>query len=330
MFERLKNLKGEGIYIVYSKSFDSLELMNLMAPVFVVGIKKDGYIVIFDPRSTTITGVFNKEEDEISRELKDIFEKILGMELNVEKKLEFDDEDSDVIASIKDDVDFYEGMGVMVLESDDDKPISEKEFSKVVDRFKIFTLVSEYTKNQRYSPEEFFLSLSPGMSGMGAFLSVEARFMIWIKNETKVEGEKFRYSLIRAFNVVVSKIAGKFGYERMSILPYETMIILTRNVNKFKRFLHVLDVVNEKIKPYLAEKFPVWAENMKAFDTMDIIDTIKSKEDFLDMIASIPTTRGVNILKRKISNSIDNFNRQLSIISRELGKWVDDLLEKVL
>ena len=328
MFEKLKDLKGKGIYIVYPNFFDSLELMNLMAPVFVVGVKKNGYIVIFDPRSTTVTGVFNKEDDDVSKELKEIFEKLLDMELNVEKKLEFEGEDYDVIASIKDDVEFYEGMGVMVLESDEQKSISDREFSKVVDRFKIFTLVSNYTKNQRYSPEEFFLSLSPGMSGMGAFLSVEARFMIWLKNETKVEGEKFRYSLIRAFNVVVSKLAGKFGYERMSILPYETMIILTRNVKKFEKFLKALDVVNDEIKPYLVENFPMWTESMKAFDTMDIMDSIKSKEDFLDMIASIPTTRGVNILKSKISTSIDNFNRQLAIISRELGKWVEDTLER--
>ena len=220
-------------------------------------------------------------------------------------------------------------MGVTIIESDSHGPISERELSKIADKFKMFTLVSSYTKNQRYSPEEFFLSLSPGMSGMGAFLSVEARFMIWLKNQTNVDGERFRFSLIRSFNVVVSKLAGKFGYERMSILPYETMIILTRNVEKFKKFLKALDKLNDEIKPYLVKHFPIWADSMKAFDTIDILDTIKSKEDFLDMIASIPTTRGVNILKSKISNSIDNFNRQLSVISKDLGKWMDDLLNNL-
>lgn len=328
MFEKLKRLNGDGIYIIYSKSFDSFELMNLMVPVFVVGVRNGGYIIIFDPRSTTITGMFNKTDDEVSKELKETFENLLGMELSVEKKFAFDGDDSDVISSIKDDVDFYEGMGVMILESDG-KSMSKKEFSKIAEKFKIFTLVSSYTKNQRYSPEEFFLSLSPGMSGMGAFLSVEARFMIWLKNETNVDGERFRYSLIRAFNVVVSKLAGKFGYERMSILPYETMIILTRNVEKLKKFLKAIDILNEEVKPYLVEHFPIWADSMKSFDTIDILDTIKSKEDFLDMIASIPTTRGVNILKSKISSSIDNFNRQLAVISRDLGKWMDDLLNGI-
>ncbi len=325
MFEKLREIDEDGIFIVYPSEFDSIELMNLMAPSFVVGIKDGGYIVIFDPRSTTVSGMFETTNSPSLRRIEEMFRTLLHMDVSVEKKMSFENSTS-IIDSIREDVEFYESMGVAVLETDSSEPLSEVEFSKVLDRFRIFAMVSSYTKNQRYSPEECFISLSPGVSGMSAFLSVETRFMIWLKNETKVEGEKFRYSLIRAFNVVVAKLTGKFGYERMSILPYETMIILTRDVEKFEKFLKVLDALNEKIKPYLVSKFPIWAEKMRSFEKINIIDAVKSKEDFLDMIASIPNDRGVEILKSRISSSIEDFNNRLSMIGEELGKWMEDLL----
>ncbi len=320
MFEKLKEIGLKGVYVIHSADFDAIELMNLMAPSFIVAVEGGKYVVVFDPRSATVMGLIDNAPEEEAKKLREIFGDLVGMELKVGKK-----SDGGGIEGVLEDVDFYEGMGVVVLETDE-RTAGKRHVGKAVDRFKIFTMISKYTRDQRYSPEELFLSISPGMAGMSVFVSVDTRFMVWLKNETAVEGDKFRYSLIRAFNVVVAKIVRKFNYERMSILPYETMVIINRNVEKLQRFLRVVDVVNEKIKPYLVENFPVWISKMKSFEKADILESIKSKEEFFDSVAAIPDRRGVEMFKSRIISAIDNFDSQLAVITKELGKWMDGIL----
>ena len=327
MFEEIGKFNVRGVYVVHSSLFDAFELMNLMAPSFTVGIDEDKYVVAFDPRSTTVSGFFEEAEGEIADYLRKVFGDLLGMEVSVSKKS--DEFVEDPIGEVSEDVEFYEGMGVVIIEKNGKVYMKKREISKTIDKFRIFTTVSEYSRKQRYSPEEVFLSVSPGMAGMSIFLTLDTRFMIWLKNETNVEGDRFRYSLIRAFNVVVTKLTRKFKYERMPMLPYEIMVIITRNLENLKRFLQSVDLINDKIKPFISEKFPEWTEGMKSYERLDILENLKSKEEFLDSIAAIPDRKGVRVFKEKLMSLIDSFDSQLHAITRDLGNWIDELLMKV-
>ncbi len=325
MFEGLGKFKGRGVYVVHSSLFDAFELMNLMAPSFVVGIEKGNYVVAFDPRSTTVSGFFEEAKGEVADYLKKVFGELLEMEVSVSKKS--DEFVEDPLREVSEDVEFYEGMGVIVMESSDTPPMRKKEVSKIVDKFRIFTTVSDYSKKQRYSPEEMFLSVSPGMAGMSVFLTLDTRFMIWLKNETKVEGDRFRYALIRSFNVVVNKLTKRFKYESMPMLPYEIMVIVTRNLERLKKFLKAVDDINTNVKPFLKDRFPIWTSQMKTFQSEGYFDFLKSKEEFLDSIAAIPDKKGVESLKNRLNTLIDEFAGQLAVITKELGEWLNEILE---
>ena len=324
MFEGLREFNDRGVYVVHSSLFDAFELMNLMAPSFVVGVDGRDYVVAFDPRSTTVSGFFEEAKGEVADYLKKVFGELLEMEVSVSKKSEEFVEDP--LREVSEDVEFYEGMGVVVIESSDTSPMKKRELSKTIDKFRIFTTVSDYSRKQRYSPEEVFLSLSPGMAGMSIFLTLDTRFMIWLKNETKVEGDRFRYALIRSFNVVVTRLTKRFKYENMPMLPYEIMIIVTRNLERLKKFLKAVDEINANVKPFLKDRFPVWTSQMKTFQSEGYFDFLKSKEEFLDSIAAIPDKKGVESLKNRLNTLIDEFAGQLTVITKELGGWVDEIL----
>ena len=322
MFEEIARFNGKGIYVVHSSLFDTFELMNLMAPSFVIGVNKEDYLVVFDPRSATVIGFVEEANDDIGEFLKEKFEKLLGLGIRVFKKSE---DTEDPVAELERDVEFYGEMGVVVMEKNGKFP-EKNTLNKLVDRFKIFNMISEYTMKQRYTPEELFLSISPGTAGMSIFITMDTRFMIWIKNETNVEGERFRYSLIRAFNVTVARLARKFKYERMPILPYENMLIINRNIKKLKSFFDAVEGVNENVKDFLKEKLPKWAADIKTFESESFFDFMKSREDFLDSIASIPDRKGVNALKSKLIGLIEKFSAQLEVITLEMEEWLEDFL----
>ena len=320
MFESLIRSLKDGLYRIYPAKFERHEILDMMAPSFVIAKEGNEYLFIFDPRSVTSTGLYeDKEGKDLEKYFKDLVEEPV--------KVAFSDEEN-IIESMKDDLSFYEEMGVSLLEDNKNK-ISEHRFKKIVERFKIFSMIAEKTKNMRYSVDANIISISPGMAGMSLFVTLDTKFMIWLRNETAIEGIKFKYSLIRVFNVIVAKLSRHFKYERMSILPYESLLMLSRDVEKVKRLLKTIDIINERARDFFVENFPKLVLNIKESTAYDLDDIIKSKETFLENLASLPDKKAFEHFKERVLNSMEEFCRQLDPISEIVGEWMDKLLEEV-
>ncbi len=325
MFEDVVRSVEDGVYVVYPEDFSTFELLDFMAPSFVIAVKGDRYMVVFDPRSTTISGFYDELEEEAG-DMRKAFESILGRKVKVARK---QIEEEDPVGSVKEDVQFYEEMGVKILEANGEPLVSRREFRKIVERFGIFNLISNFTKRIRYSFENPMIAVSPGMAGMSFFTTLDTRFMIWLRNATGIEGDKFRYAMIRIFNVVVTKLARKYHYEKMNILPYEIMIIPSRSEEKLRNFFKTVEIINDNIGDFLADNFARWVSEMNvSFDRSDILESLKSKEEFLDAIASIPDRKGVNHFKNRLVTVIDSFAGQLEPMTKEVTLWVENLLSE--
>jgi len=320
MLESLvKDLK-DGVYRIYPAEFEEYEILDMMAPSFVIAKEGERYLFIFDPRSVTSTGFFEDVEKE---GLKKYFEDLLGESV----KVGFSEGES-IIESMKDELSFYEEMGVSLLEDSKSK-IPKHRFEKVIERFKIFSMISKKSKGIRHSAEANIISISPGMAGLSLFVTLDSKFMIWLRNETAMEGSKLKYSLIRVFNVIVAKLSRYFKYERMSILPYESLLMLSRDVEKVKRFLRTIDVVNEKARDFFVDDFPKLIPDIKESAAHDLDHIIKSKETFLENLASLPDRRAFEHFKERVLNSMEKFCCQLDPISKIVEEWMDKLLEEV-
>ncbi len=318
MFESIvKNLK-KGAYKIFPAEFDDYELIDVMAPSFIVGIFDEGYTVIFDPRSVIIGTSFTED---VSDDVKKEFEELIGEDVNVRYTPDYSKD------NLMDDVNFYQEMGTIVVESSERK-VSDEDFKKILDRFKIFRMIAQKAKDYRYSIHPNMFSVSPGMAGLSVFITLDTKFMIWLKNETEIEGEKFKYGLIRAFNIVVAALARKFGYERMMILPYESLLILSRDVGKVERFLKTVDVVNEKIRDFLVENFGDMLSDVKR-TVYDMGDIFKSEDAFFEYLSALPDKKALSHFKERLVSSIEGFCYGLEKLSRSLQEWIEKLVEEV-
>ncbi len=322
MFEKLSECKERGVYIVFPASFESSELLDIMAPSFVVGVGNGNYIVTFDPRSVMTSGSF-EESGGCKNVVLELFQDALGQGLKVSFR-----EDEEAVERIREDVRFYQEMGVVIVE-ENGKEIKTENFEKIKDRFKMFSMIAEKARQIRYSVEPGMLSVSPGMAGLSLFLTLDTKFMIWLKNETGLEGEKFKYALIRIFNVVVSRLSRHFKYEKMFILPYESLVVLTRDVERLGRFLKAVDLVNNGLRSYLLENFGEMIAKVKGMSGSEIADIFKSKESFYDILAAMPDRKGFEHFKEKLVGAVESFNSQLQPIGEAVDKWLEKLLEEV-
>ena len=324
MFEDLVRSMDDGVYVVYPEDFSTFELLDFMAPSFILAVKGDRYLVVFDPRSTTVSGFYTELSGEDDESLIEFFKGHLSQDVKVARK---ELEGEDPVESVKEDVQFYEEMGVKIIESNGESFVDQREFKKIVERFRMFNLISSFTKKIRYSFDNPMIAVSPGMAGMSFFTTLDTRFMIWLRNTTGIEGEKFRYAMIRIFNVVITKLARRFHYEKMNILPYEVMVIPTRSEEKLKRFFDMVEVVNNNVGDFLADNLARWVSEMTmSLDRSDILDSLKSREEFLDTIASIPDRKGVNHFKSRLVGLIESFSSQLEPMSKEVSTWMDRML----
>ncbi|MCD6449651.1 MAG: hypothetical protein J7L34_04000 [Thermotogaceae bacterium] len=320
MLENLiKDLK-DGLYRIYPAKFEVHEILDMMAPSFVIGKEGKEYLFIFDPRSVTSTGSCENIE---SKKLEEYFSKLVEEPMRVAFTKE-----GNIVESLEDELNFYEEMDVSLLEDNVNK-ISHERFKKITERFKIFSMISEKTKDMRYSINANIISISPGVAGTSLIITLNTRFMIWLRNETTIEGAKFKYSLIRIFNVIVAKLSHYFKYERISIFPYESLILLPRNAKEVAKFLKAIDVINKKARSFFVENFPNLVRSIK--EDMDYVldDIIKSKEAFLENLASLSDKKAFEYFKERIINSMEEFCRQLDPISKVVGEWMDKLLEEV-
>ena len=319
MFEDLVNLLGKGVYKVFSSDFEEFELIDVMAPSFLMGKEGSEYVVVFDPRSVMAGGFYEEDDDP---DVKEYFKRILDEDVKVLVNREGS------IEYLKEDVNFYQEMGTMIIE-DSNKKINESEMKKIVDRFKMFKMIAYKTREDRFSIDPNMISISPGMAGLSLFFTLDTKFMIWLRNETGLEGEKFKFSLIRIFNVVAANLARCFGYERMMILPYESLVVLNRDVEKLKRFLSTLDVVNREVREFLAENFRGMVSGVKGTTVYEIADIFKSKDAFFEYLAALPDKKAFEHFKEKLLSSIESFSSGLGSLSDKVQKWIEERLKEV-
>ena len=323
MFEKLKEIKRECVILIFPAEFDSSELLDLMAPSILIGVEPGKYVVSFDPRSVMASGSFDEIDVEGLQDVLKNMENLFDMPLKIAVRA-----DKDAVKTIFEEIRFYQEMGVYMVESDE-KLVSYSEFEKLKEKFKMFTMIAEKSKNSRYSLNPNMLSVSPGIAGLSMFLTLDTKFMIWLKNETAAEGEGFKYGLIRIFNLVASKLARHFEYERMQILPYESLIVLNRDVEKLSKFLKTLDVANTKLREFLKNSFKNLISKIKVAGAVEIADIFKSKDTLFETIASLPDEKSFEHFKGKLIGSIEKFNASLEPIASAAEKLIEDLLKEV-